>query len=203
MKSDQRSSLHIAKIIQNGVFVEIGTWEGDFSYELLEQTNCKKLYCIDPYRHFTNNEYPDGMNRLSQLDFDNKFNTIKDRFKKYGDRVEFIRLTSEEAIDSFTNNTIDYIYIDGNHDYKYVYQDINLWYPKVKQGGWICGDDLYSTNLDEHNNDGNITKVWSYDNYGNPSCWGKYGTYKALVDCSKNIGFSYSIVDTQFHVLKE
>ena len=43
MKPDQISSLNVAKSINNGIFVEIGTWEGDFSYELLKQTNCSKL----------------------------------------------------------------------------------------------------------------------------------------------------------------
>ena len=52
------------------------------------------------------------------------------------------------------------------------------WWPKVRVGGWLTGDDVYSTDLAEHDADGNITKHWG------PNCWGKYGTYKAIVDAA-------------------
>ena len=41
----------------------------------------------------------------------------------------------------FEDNSIDAIYIDGNHSYEAVIEDIKNWSPKVKQGGLIIGDD--------------------------------------------------------------
>ena len=89
MKTDQIPSLLKALQMssENAVFVEIGTWTGDFAEELLKYTKCKKLYCVDPYRHFENDEYPDSMNTLSQTDFDNVFANTKNRLSKYGDRI--------------------------------------------------------------------------------------------------------------------
>ncbi len=203
MKIDQKPSIDAAKSLNNGfIGIEIGTWEGDFSYALLNNTSISKLYCIDPYRHFQNNEYPDGMNSLTQIQFDEKFNIVQKRFEQFGKRVEFLRMTSDEAITLFDDNSIDFIYIDGNHDYKYVLNDIRKWYPKVKIGGILAGDDIYSTKDDEHDSDGNVTKIWSYNPDGTPSCWGKYGTYKALVDAKKIYDFEYIIDQTQFIIHK-
>jgi hypothetical protein len=193
MKKDQKPSLDIAKDIPDqGIFVEIGTWEGGFSYELLKQTNCKKLYCVDPYRHFDDGVYPDAMNNLTQQEFDRKFFNTKNYLKQFGERVEFLRETSSKAATLFADNSIDFVYIDGNHDYSYVKTDILTWYPKIKSGGWMCGDDIYSKNLDEHDKDGNYFRQWS------ENCWGKYGTFKALIDS----GLPYTIKETQFIIHK-
>ena len=178
MKPDQAPSLEKARAIADGVFVEIGTWEGDFSYALLKHTKCKKVYCIDPYKHFEDDSYPDGMNSLSQEQFDKKYETVRARFAEFGDRVEFLRMSSVDAAVRFADESVDFVYIDGNHDYSFVLLDIMTWWPKVRVGGWLTGDDVYSTDLAEHDADGNITKHWF------ANCWGKYGTYKAIVDAA-------------------
>jgi hypothetical protein len=199
MKVDQTPSLLAAKgVSSGGIFVEVGTWEGGFSHALLSQTACAKLYCVDPYKHFINNEYPDGMNDLSQKQFDDKYAATQQYLQPFGTRVEFIRAESVLAAAQFEDNSLDFVYIDGNHDYKYVLNDIRTWYPKVKPGGVLCGDDVYSTSLEEHDADGNVTRVWSKNIYGAPSCWGKYGTYKAAVDS----GIPFTVDGTQFRMTK-
>ena len=66
--------------------------------------------------------------------------TLKN-LEKYKDRYEIIRKYSHEAFDQFKDNSIDFIYIDGNHSYDAVKKDLELWYPKLKIGGVINGDD--------------------------------------------------------------
>ena len=39
------------------------------------------------------------------------------------------------------------MFIDANHEYEYVYNDINNWFPKVKRGGIISGDDYFGENV--------------------------------------------------------
>jgi Methyltransferase domain len=194
MKNDQWPSFR--KIPPNSVCVEIGTWEGDYSWEILKNTTCKKLYCVDPYRRFPNGEYPDAMNTLTQEQFDEKFNTVKQRFAQFGDRVEFLRMTSSEAVSMFVNESLDFVYIDGNHDYKFVLNDIMLWYPKVKIGGYLTGDDVYSTDPAEHGKDGNVQRNW-----GGP-IWSKYGTYTAVVEGKRRLGYEFEIDQTQFIIQK-
>lgn len=204
MKQDQMPSLTKAMTIctENSIFVEIGTWKGDFAEALLKYTRCKKLYCVDPYRHFTNDEYPDAMNDLSQQDFDTVYENVKTRLSKYGDRVEFIRRPSTDAAQLIADNTVDFAYIDGNHDYAYVDADIKAWYPKIKTGGYLCGDDVYSHNLEEHDSENNIVKIWSYNSNGTPSCWGKYGTYPACIKNESDFGVKFEFEETQFSCLK-
>jgi hypothetical protein len=132
------------------------------------------------------------MNNLTQEEFDRKYETTKARFAEFGDRVTFLRMGSIEASKTFLNETLDYVYIDGNHDYSYVLQDILHWYPKVKIGGFLNGDDVYSTNLAEHDTSGNVTRIWA------PGCWGKYGTFKAAVDAQKVLGYNFAVEETQF-----
>ena len=50
-------------------------------------------------------------------------------------------MTSEEASKHFENESLDFVFIDGLHDYESVKNDISYWYPKVKVGGIISGHD--------------------------------------------------------------
>lgn len=201
MKPDQTPSLRAAQT-QSGIFVEVGTWEGDFSYELLTTTTANKVYCVDPYKHFDDESYPDGMNSLTQEQFDAKYETTRDRFRRFGDRAEFLRMGSVEAARLFPDESIDFVYIDGNHDSKAVLEDIRAWYPKVKNGGYLCGDDIYSTELSEHDSNGNVLRVWGTDAEGKPTCWGHYGSYTALLKAREEFGFACTIQDTQFIIQK-
>lgn len=196
MHAIQKPSLTKA-ISMNGIFVEVGTWEGNFAYELLTQTECSKLYCVDPYKHFDDSIYPDAINSLTQEQFNDKYNGVCRRFSEFGNRVEFIRKTSNDAALQFKDESLDFVYIDGNHEFQSVLLDILVWYPKVKKGGFLCGDDVYSTDLNEHDADGNIMR----GDY--PVCWGKYGTYTAVVKAKAILNYEFTIEQTQFIIHKK
>jgi hypothetical protein len=177
-----------------GFCVEVGTWNGEFSKQILNIPAVQKLVCVDPYKHYENNEYPDAMNDLTQIQFDVKYAYVSNHLvSQYANRVDFIRKESVEAAKSFQDGSLDYVYIDGNHNYKHVLDDLNAWYPKLKKGGYLCGDDIVSTNLDEHDEDGNVVHVW------HDGSWGKYGTYKAIVDFGK----PFKINGSQFSIFVE
>lgn len=200
MKPDQISSLRKAVEMSSpdSIFVEVGTWEGDFTQALLKNCNFKKIYCVDPYKHFVDNSYPDAMNNLTQTQFDELFEKTRQRLSIYSDRVEFIRMSSSDASKMLDDNSVDFAYIDGNHDYSFVNQDIQSWFPKVKTAGYLCGDDVYSLNMKDYDSDKNLIKIWST----NPPCWGKYGTYPACIDNEARFGIKFNFEDTQFNVRK-
>ena len=52
-----------------------------------------------------------------------------------------IKKTSMEALDDFKDESLDFVYIDGNHKIKYIVEDIFEWYRKIKKGGVISGHD--------------------------------------------------------------
>lgn len=125
------------------VGAEIGVAHGGHSLTILETTKVKKLYCIDPYKHQDN--YNDPMN-LSQKDFDQLFSKTQNRLKSHKKRVEFIRKFSAEASES-VKDTLDFIYIDGDHSYEGVKSDIENWYRKIRVGGTISGHDYGHVNF--------------------------------------------------------
>lgn len=41
----------------------------------------------------------------------------------------------------FGKEYFDWVYIDADHSYASVLEDLQHWYPQVKKGGFLCGDD--------------------------------------------------------------
>lgn len=56
--------------------------------------------------------------------------------------VKIYRKYSFEAVKHFDDNYFDLIYIDGDHSYEGCLRDIEDWYPKLKKGGFLVGDDF-------------------------------------------------------------
>jgi len=157
--------------ISNGIFVEIGSHLGDLSEHILSINDSCLLYCVDPYISYEG--YDDSINNFTG---DKLFEIARNRLKtKYGDRVIFVRKFSKDALNDVPE-TIDFLYIDGNHAYKYVKEDIELYYPIVKNGGCIIGDDAVDVDDSKREADGDVHIVWS------PGCEGRYGVVKAFRD---------------------
>lgn len=111
---------------------EIGVAYGVNSRSMFNILPIKKLYLVDPY-----GSYKDD----TVHDFSKGEVVAKKRLKRFSDKTVFIRKTSEDAVDDVPDD-LDFVYIDGNHDYEYVKKDIELYYPKVKKGGVIGGHDF-------------------------------------------------------------
>jgi hypothetical protein len=128
-----------------------------------------KLYCIDPYEKY--DDYTDGINNVTG---DELYNKTKNKLNS--SRVKFIRKFSHEAMNDVSEE-IDFIYIDGNHSYKYVLQDLIDWYPKLRNGGLIIGDDAVDTDELKRDSENNVFINWGYEN-----SYGNYGVIKAFQD---------------------
>jgi predicted O-methyltransferase YrrM len=50
---------------------------------------------------------------------------------------------SVEAAKQVADGSLDFVYIDGAHDYDNVKADLKAWLPKVRVGGIVAGDDFY------------------------------------------------------------
>jgi predicted O-methyltransferase YrrM len=103
----------------------------------------KKLFLVDPYLEY--DEFKDniGWTQRTQLNFEDFFRIATMKLEPYKDKIEFIRKKSEEAADSIPDD-LDFVYIDGNHDYEYVKRDCEIYYPKLKHGGVLGGDNFES-----------------------------------------------------------
>lgn len=176
--------------------IEIGVARGQFSKLILSNTNIKTLYAIDPYKNFSIDEYTDGMNYYNM---DNEFEECKKFLHDYLLRIQFIRKLSDEAVYNFSPNSIDFCYIDGNHGYEYVLRDLENYWPIVRTGGILSGDDVY-----EYVNDGHDSyHFWDgIKNVESSRSFGKYGVHNAVVDFCKKYNLRYTLFDKQFMIYK-
>lgn len=121
---------------------EIGVWQGDFSARILATSRPAVLHLIDPWMFnpsFPARAYGGGIAR-GQGDMDAIYEGVVERFAGRAD-VEIHRQTSQEAAEGFADESLDWIYVDGDHSEEAVYQDLLAYFPKIKPGGLITGDD--------------------------------------------------------------
>jgi cephalosporin hydroxylase len=190
---DRKDIIHRLVRDLSGTFIEIGTCWGGFAKFLLDFSKCTKLYCVDPYKKYELFEYFDALNVTPQGFLDNKFYRVQQDLKEsFGDRVEMIREESVPTSKHFTDNSLQFVYIDGNHMFNAVMADLEAWYPKIAPGGVLAGDDVES--LDSpHNENFNC-----FQNDGDKS-FGAYGVHTALIAFKKIYPeFNYTLEGNQF-----
>ncbi|OGM31454.1 hypothetical protein A2803_05290 [Candidatus Woesebacteria bacterium RIFCSPHIGHO2_01_FULL_44_21] len=110
---------------------EIGVAEGTYSKILFDSIPGLKLNLIDIWKTYPGySEYTDP---------EQMYKDAQERLKNYNS--VFIRKFSMDAVQGFTNNSLDFVFIDGGHDFKNVACDICEWSKKVKVGGIVFGHD--------------------------------------------------------------
>jgi len=114
---------------------EIGVAEGISSENFLK-AGCF-LYMIDPWENYEGckEEYKQEEGYQKTLEMLKNFDTYK-----------IIKKKSDDAVNEVPND-LDLVYVDGNHAYEFVKRDIMNYWPKVKKGGWLTGDDLSMTEV--------------------------------------------------------
>jgi len=179
----------------HGQAVEVGTFAAGFAERILQRTSIKKLICIDPYVSY--DAYKDLMN---SVDLEHVFFDAQQRLAPYHSRYEFMRQPSIEAAALYSDSSLDFVYIDGNHSYSYVLDDLNAWWPKVRLGGMIVGDDAYD-NLDNpaRNAEGDVAIIW--DNT-RPNDASMYGVTKAFVEFANNHQLDVVFYNSQAIIVK-
>ena len=118
---------------KNLIIAEIGTFKGYNAESILKTLDVTLLYCIDAYEK--NNDSTDE-------DIDSAYKIARNRLRKFGIKVTFDINYSKDAVKNYRDNFLDLVYIDADHSYESVKQDIELWYNKVKKGGIIAGHDI-------------------------------------------------------------
>ena len=123
---------------------EVGAWAG-MSTSILgsfAKENSGAVYTIDWFR----GTLIKGKMEPAALKQDT-FSIFKERMDKSNltDNVFVLHMTSQQAVKIIRDKIFDLIFIDANHTYPYIKQDLDLWLPKVKEGGIFCGHDCEAT----------------------------------------------------------
>jgi hypothetical protein len=129
--------VHIPELLpklQNPEGIEIGMLEGLTTEYLLRSIPNLRLHGIDPYKFYKD---WDGT-RVHGTDAN--YQAMLARTKEYPNFFHY-SMTSDEAVDSFPAESMDFVFIDGDHTYHQVRRDMENYYGKVKPGGLFCGHD--------------------------------------------------------------
>lgn len=125
--------------------LEIGARYGESSEMILKTLNIKNYYIIDPYTSYSHYN-SDGFDKIISSDKDdNIFKEVNKKLHKINKNVKFYRNFSNDidVVNKFDDESLDLIFIDGNHTYKYVLEDLENYFPKLKKNGILCGDDFF------------------------------------------------------------
>jgi hypothetical protein len=139
-RNEQREAL-LQVMPKGGIVAEIGVWEGEFSHRILDVCKPAKLHLIDPWQFMPEFRNTCFGRLKNEFLMDEKYAEVKATFAKDA-RVEVHRATSEEALMRMPDHSLDWVYVDGNHNEPYVTQDIEMCLHKVKPCGVIAGDDF-------------------------------------------------------------
>lgn len=125
---------------------EVGIGYGTHAKQILKETTLDKLYLIDPMKFYPNDDFArDVMNTTPTItgnQFDDLYLSINNYLKDYNTRYTWFRKESTHILDDeIMDKSLDCVFIDGNHEYEYVFNDLQFWYKKVRDGGQILGDD--------------------------------------------------------------
>jgi hypothetical protein len=125
---------------KDATIIEIGCYFGESTLEWLrEPTNVGRIICVDPYIPYSlDKEWEQGGR---QLPMDFVYQEFKRNVLDKQDNVQHIRQLSDDAVTSIPDQSVDLVYIDGNHEYEYVKRDITNYMKKVKPGGILAGHD--------------------------------------------------------------
>lgn len=114
---------------------EIGVRAGAYSYEICRNNpHLKAHYCIDPWSRLSR--------RLDDARQDAYFSEAQKRLAAF-DCVRFIKKFSRDAVNDIEDRSLDYLYIDGDHSWEGISEDLLLYVPKVKHGGIIGVHDYF------------------------------------------------------------
>ncbi|MFW6163734.1 MAG: class I SAM-dependent methyltransferase [Planctomycetota bacterium] len=121
---------------RNAVVAEIGVFKGGFSRQILEATEPATLHLIDPWPEEVSSGGTVGKG-------DDVHQFVLQRFpREIGTgQVVVHRKASVEAAAEFDDACFDWVFLDANHGYKGMTQDLEAYYPKVKPGGYVTGHD--------------------------------------------------------------
>lgn len=109
---------------------EVGVAYGDTSETLLSALPTLRLLMVDPL------EAAAGVYMVPE-----KRSPLRDRLRPFGGRGALLLQRSPEAAAWLADGSVDLVFVDGDHNYEPVRQDLAAWRPKLRAGGILAGHD--------------------------------------------------------------
>lgn len=117
---------------------EVGVWTGKFSERICQTVQGVHLRCVDPWTPYA--AYRERKNDPERLA--SAYKEAQQRLRPFG--CTLMRMTSLEAAKQVPDASLDFVYLDGNHERAFIQADLQAWTPKVRQGGIVAGHDFHA-----------------------------------------------------------
>lgn len=154
--------IELIRVLEIRRIAEIGVYRGDFAKTLLEQCEGLTAYhMIDPWRHLPNWNKPS--NHENAL-LEQYFQETKSKTDFAGSKRIILRGTTTEVIEQIPNGDLDFAYVDGDHTLRGIAIDLTRVYPKLRDGGFLGGDD-FTSSIWEHKTSFEPTLVFPFAVY--------------------------------------
>ena len=126
--------------LEFNIGAEIGVQEGIYSEVLCKANPYLHLYSIDPWR-----VYEGYRDHTSQEGLDRIYAEAVHRLSHY--HCTILRKTSMEAFGDFADKSLDFVYVDANHEIPWAIEDIWWAVKKVRSGGIVAGHDYFESKV--------------------------------------------------------
>lgn len=113
--------------------VEVGVADGIHALDLCQTIPKIEFIGVDPYVKYHW--------KRSTEEHERCFQEAVEKLRPFNAKI--IRATSMDAVRTIPDNSLDWVYIDGNHEFDFVMQDLIEWSKKVRTGGIVSGHDYY------------------------------------------------------------
>lgn len=115
---------------------EVGVYKGAFTEKFCEAG--LKMFAIDPWMAYQGA----GRTQKEQARQNFLYGHTQRTLAPYKD-CEIIRSTSMDALKYFEDGSLDFVYLDGDHSFKHIAEDLVEWTKKVRSGGIVSGHDYF------------------------------------------------------------
>ena len=146
----------ICKELDFKVAVEVGVLEGEYSEVLCVASPQMHVFSVDPWLY-----YPVHNHFRRQHHHNRAYKAAVERLSKYPNNT-IIKKASVDAAKDFQDESIDFVFIDGDHSFLGITQDLAAWIPKVKVGGIVAGHDFSDSPRGWYGSVETVVRAWMY-----------------------------------------
>lgn len=123
--------------------IEIGSYMGESTMMFASSKLFKEIHTIEPFKNVGGNI--EGFNKKNDYNWDTIYNEFLINTRFFNNIILY-KDFSYNVADKFEDKSMDFIYIDGDHSYDQVKQDLEMYLPKLKDNGIIGGHDYRKWN---------------------------------------------------------
>ncbi len=131
----------VKKVCNKAHFVEVGGWLGRsaayMAVEIINSSKNIKFDVVDIWDTSKHESYVGIMKKYGVTPYEQFIKNLQTVLHV----VEPVRMFSADAAKRYADESLDFVYIDADHTYEALKEDIAAWFPKVKQGGILGGHD--------------------------------------------------------------